>query len=371
MSTKSFEELFRRAAQRSAERSIKSNSSFRSVMPMLRHDVPTFIEAPHDWDKPDSDIVFCGFPYEGIRPRDTRTMIEPGIPLENTVYARDGAFEAPDAVRRHSLHYSLAHGPGLHHYEIDPEFCLAANISISDAGDLPVDLTAPTGSMLHEASDQLGTIIGADRVPILMGGDDITPYVGLRAVARQRKSRIAVIKFDAHFDLCWEPRYWAGSQWARAMEAGYLLPEDLAIIGIRGFRNPSVFGEVAHELGVRYWTLPAIGEKGIVACVHEAVDAVTGQADFLYLSFDVDVMDPAFLPAQKYPEPAGMTAREAVRGLRAAVAAGPTLCGFDLACLAPRYDVNGLGCQLAARFAVEVISSHAYRRSSALQANPE
>ena len=256
----------------------------------------------------------------------------------------------------------LVHGPGIHHYEIDPEFRLAENISISDAGDLPVDLAVRTEAMLHDASDRLGAIIGANRIPILLGGDDITPYVGLRAVARQRQARIAVIKFDAHFDLCWEPRYWAGSEWARSMEAGFLRPEDLAIIGIRGFRNPSVFGEVARELGVRYWTLPMIDEKGIVACVREAVDAVAGQADYLYLSFDVDVMDPAFLPAQKYPEPAGLTAREAVRGLRAAVAAGPPLCGFDLACLAPRYDVNGLGSQLAARFAVEVIASHAYRR---------
>ena len=362
MSMPSIEERFRKAAQRSAERSLKASSSFRSVIPILHDDVPTFIEAPHDEDLANSDVVVCGFPYEGIRARDTRTMIEPGVPLENTVYARDGAWEAPDAIRRHSLHYSLVHGPGIHHYEIDPEFRLAENISISDAGDLPVDLALPTEAMLHDASDRLGAVIGADRIPILLGGDDITPYVGLRAVARQRQARIAVIKFDAHFDLCWEPRYWAGSEWARSMEAGFLRPEDLAIIGIRGFRNPSVFGEVARELGVRYWTLPAIDEKGIVACVREAVDAVAGQADFLYLSFDVDVMDPAFLPAQKYPEPAGLTAREAVRGLRAAVAAGPPFCGFDLACLAPRYDVNGLGSQLAARFAVEVIASHAYRR---------
>ena len=362
MSTPSIEERFRKAAQRSAERSLRASSSFRSVVPVLHDDVPTFIEAPHDEDLPNSDVVVCGFPYEGYRARDTRTMIEPGVPLENTVYARDGAWEAPDAIRRHSLHYSLLHGPGIHHYEIDPDFRLTESISVSDAGDLPVDLTMPREEMMHSASDRLGAIIGADRIPILLGGDDITPYVGLRAVARQRKARIAVIKFDAHFDLCWEPRYWAGSEWARSMEAGYLRPEDLALVGIRGFRNPSVFGEVAREFGIPWWTLSAIDEKGIVSCVREAVDTVAGQADFLYLSFDVDVMDPAFLPAQKYPEPAGLTAREAVRALRSAVAAGPPLCGFDMACLAPRYDINGLGSQLAARCAVEVIASHAYRR---------
>ena len=364
MSTPSIEERFRIAAERSAARTLKSGSSFRSVVPILHDDVPTFIEAPHDEDLANSDVVVCGFPYEGYRARDTRTMIEPGVPLEHTVYARDGAWEAPDAIRRHSLHYSLVHGPGIHHYEIDPDFRLTDSLSISDAGDLPVDLAVPTEAMIHAASDRLGEIVGAQRIPILLGGDDITPYVGLRAVARQRKARIAVIKFDAHFDLCWEPRYWAGSEWARSMEAGFLRPEDLAIIGIRGFRNPSVFGEVAKELGISWWTLPAIDEKGVVTCVREALDAVAGHADFLYLSVDVDVMDPAFLPAQKYPEPAGLTAREAVQGLRTAVAAGPPLCGFDLACLAPRYDVNGLGSQLAARFAVEVIASHAFRRSA-------
>ena len=218
MSPPSIEERFREAAHRSALRSLKASSSFRSVVPILHGDVPTFIEAPHDADLADSDVVVFGFPYEGIRARDTRTMIEPGVPLENTVYARDGAWEAPDAIRRHSLHYSLVHGPGIHHYEIDPEFCLADNISISDAGDLPVDLAVPTEAMLHDASDRVGAIIGDARIPILFGGDDITPYVGLRAVARQRKARIAVIKFDAHFDLCWEPRYWAGSEWARSME---------------------------------------------------------------------------------------------------------------------------------------------------------
>ena len=112
MSMPSIEERFRRAAKRSAERSLKASSSFRSVLPIVHDDVPTFIEAPHDEDLANSDVVVCGFPYEGIRARDTRTMIEPGVPLENTVYARDGAWEAPDAIRRHSLHYSLVHaGP--------------------------------------------------------------------------------------------------------------------------------------------------------------------------------------------------------------------------------------------------------------------
>ncbi|MGI9331580.1 MAG: arginase family protein [Gammaproteobacteria bacterium] len=359
----SIEQRFKAAIGRSTQRSMSRTGLFRSVVPVLHDDVPTFMEAPHEHDAPDSDVIVFGFPYEGIRARDTRTLIEPGVPLENTLYARDGAGQAPDWIRRNALHYSLVQGPGLYAYELDPEFCVAEHISISDAGNLPIDLEVPAAELMHESSDRILERLGAERVPIILGGDDITPYVGLRTVSRQRQTRIAVIKFDAHFDLCWEPRYWAGSAWARSMEAGYLDPSNLAIIGVRGFRNPAFFGEVARELGVSWWTVTDVARNGMQACVRAAIERACDGADYLYLSFDVDVMDPAYLPAQKYPEPAGLTSREAVAGVRTAVLEGPPLCGADIDCLAPAYDCNGLGGQLAARLMVEAIAACAYKRA--------
>ena len=363
MSMPSIEERFRKAAQRSAERSLKASSSFRSVIPILHDDVPTFIEAPHDEDLANSDVVVCGFPYEGIRARDTRTMIEPGVPLENTVYARDGAWEAPDAIRRHSLHYSLVHGPGIHHYEIDPEFRLAENISISDAGDLPVDLAMPTEAMLHDASDRLGAVIGADRIPILLGGDDITPYVGLRAVARQRQARIAVIKFDAHFDLCWEPRYWAGSEWC-AVDGGRVP----ATGGPRHHRHPrlsqsSVFGEVAGSSAYAIGRCRRSTRKvSWLVFGRRSTPSPARRTSSISRSTS-DVMDPAFLPAQKYPEPGWLDgarsksadcARPWRRGRRFAASTWPVWRRGTMSMdWAP---------SLPPRFAVEVIASHAYRR---------
>lgn len=82
----------------------------------------------------------------------------------------------------------------------------------------------------------------------------------------------------------------------------------------------------------------------------------------VYLTFDIDVVDPAFCPAQKYPEPAGLTAREAVAAVRAIGTAVPLL-GFDLCCLAPRYDTRvGTGRQLAARLFAEALGTLAWRR---------
>jgi len=354
-------QAFLTGIERAASRPVKAARFFRSVVPVLPSGAPTFMEAPHSYDAPDSHVVVVGFPYEGIRARDTRTMVQPGVPLEHTPYARDGAWQAPDHIRKWSLHYAMTHGPGLHHFELDHDYRVGDALTVSDAGDLPARLEGPTGPVVHEAVESLSEIIGASRIPILLGGEDITPYVGVSAVARQRRKKIAVIKFDAHFDLCWEPRYWAGSAWARCMEEGTLDPENLAIIGIRGLRNPTFFAEVARELGVHFSTISDIEANGIVHCVRTAIDKISQGADYLYVSFDVDVMDPAFLPAQKYPEPAGMTSREAVNAIRTAVIEGPPFCGFDIDCLAPAYDVNGLGGQLAARLAFESFATHGYR----------
>jgi len=88
---------------------------------------------------------------------------------------------------------------------------------------------------------------------------------------RQRKQRVAVLKFDSHYDLAWEPRYWAGSQWARCFEGGYLDPANFAEIGIRGTRNSLAWHEAARELDIGIWTLQDVEEKGIRQCVRGAL----------------------------------------------------------------------------------------------------
>jgi arginase family enzyme len=108
-----------------------------------------------------------------------------------------------------------------------------------------------------------------------------------------------------------------------------------------------------------------VEEKGIRQCVREALARICRGVDALYLSLDLDVIDPAFLPAQKYPDPAGLTAREILQALRLAIEEGPPVIGFDMACLGPDFDINGLGAQLAARCAVEVIGGLGWKRAQA------
>jgi len=111
--------------------------------------------------------------------------------------------------------------------------------------------------------------------------------------------------------------------------------------------------------------LQDVEEKGIAQCVREALARICRNVDALYISLDLDVIDPAFLPAQKYPDPAGLTAREILQALRVAIDEGPQVVGFDMACLGPDFDINGLGAQLAARCAVEVIGGLGWKKSQA------
>jgi arginase family enzyme len=353
------ERRFRTALDRAAQSRYRFD---RRVLRILHGDVPTFMEAPPRAEVERPDIVVVGVPYEGVKIRDRFTFVPATASLQEPIYARTGADKAPDAIRRNSVYYSLDHSGGLFP-ERGRGFRIADAVALCDGGNMPIDHAVPAEETLHEAADRITAMLGEGAVPIVLGGDDTVPYVGMRSVARQRARRFSVIKLDSHFDLSWEPRYWAGSQWARCMEAGYLAPENFALIGIRGLRNANMWHEIAEELGVRYWTMQEVEEKGIAAVTRAAIAAVTPGTDALYLSLDLDVVDPAFLPAQKYPDPAGLTAREVLRALRIAVDEGPPLAGFDMACLGPDFDVNGLGAQLAARCAVEVIGGHAWRKA--------
>ena len=241
----------------------------RRVERILYDDVPTFMEAPYAEEAPDADVVVVGLPYEGVKILDPRRFLPAQATHQAAIYSRTGATGAPAAIRRNAIYYSLDHSGGLMP-ERGPDFQIADWIKVADGGDIRIDYEIDAETELHRAGDRIERLIGRDKVLILLGGDDTIPYVGVRSVARQRKQRIAVLKFNSHYDLAWEPRYWAGSQWARCFEGGYLDPANFAEIGIRGTRNSLAWHEAARELNIGIWTLQDVEEKGIRQCVREA-----------------------------------------------------------------------------------------------------
>jgi agmatinase len=149
-----------------------------------------------------------------------------------------------------------------------------------------------------------------------------------------------------------------------------LEPSNLCPIGIRG-KTLGGWGTVVEALEVPFRTMADIDRDGIIETARYALRAATEGVDALYISFDVDVVDPAFQPGQKLPDAAGLTAREVMLALRTLVAESPVpLAGFDVAEYSPHYDLRHHGAVMVARSVVEVIGGLALRKATAAVGMP-
>lgn len=327
----------------------------RTMARILRDDIPTFIEAPlaeRASDLAGADVVFLGLPYEGVKLLDPVTYAPPlaSAAPEGSVYYRSGADEGPASIRRHSVFYSLRHGRGLLP-EVGRDLVVLDHLRLMDYGDVRV-VPGDVEETFLRAHEKVADILAAGAVPIVFGGDHSVPIPVLQVLAGKLTGKLGIVAFDSHFDLSLEPKYWAGSQWARAFELGVVEPQNFVEIGIRGGRESLSDKYVADELGITYFTMADVDDLGIASVAREALELAAAGTEAIYVSLDIDVVDPAH-GGQKYPDPAGLSAREVLRALR--VLGASRIAGFDICCLAPRYDLQGHLSQLAARAAVEIV----------------
>lgn len=314
--------------------------SERRLARMLHNNGPTLFEAPLA-DQDLSGVVLLGVPYEGVLVGDRHTLYPPGSPPPESFYARHGADAAPDAVRQTSVIYSLEHDGGVA-AELDFA-CLSDELRIVDAGNHSL-----------ESCEQLArSVAAAGGITVAIGGDHLVPLPLIRGLQQGRLRRLAVVVLDSHLDLHAAPPLWAGSQWRTLIDEGHLQPSDLTILGPRGVRHSSSEIEYARQHGVHIVPLRGLDERGLTAVCSDLAGRLQ-EADGVYVSLDIDVVDPSFCPAQKYPDAAGLAPREVLAVIRAAAAA-TTFAGFDLCCLSPRYDEGQRGALLAARFALEAV----------------
>jgi agmatinase len=333
----------------------------RRAESLLRPGVPTFAETPPVavQDASEYDAVVYGIPFEGFVVKDPRTFYPQGTApaAGSDAYSRPGSYDAPAAIRAASTIYSLDHSNGLM-----PERGLVIGdlLRVADAGDAAVGEQHPD-QLLEWVPDQIAAIVAGGAIPLVIGGDHLIPLFSIGGIFKATGKRLGVICYDSHLDLSWEPRYWAGSQWPRLMELGALNPENLVQIGIRGLRNSAFWEAASAELGVRYFSMAEVMQLGLEEVGRRAVQRALDGCDLLYVSVDVDAFDPAALPAQKYPEPGGFTARELIYSLRQVIGDADTLAGFDFCELGPAYDYQSTGAAVAARCFVEVLGALAER----------
>jgi agmatinase len=251
-----------------------------------------------------------------------------GIPFDTATSYRAGARFGPEAIRSASA-LLRRHDPALGVDSLD----MAA-----DCGDVA---TTP-GNVLRtidQIADQVKTFADAGVPTIALGGDHSVTLGELRAHAAVR-GPLALVLLDAHADT-WDSYYgeriFHGTQFRRAVEEGLLLPERSLMAGMRGPLYDAADLDSARELGFALLPgeeLRALDAAGYTSRVQEHV----GDAP-AFLSFDIDVVDPAYAPGTGTPEVGGLTSAEALGFLRAL--AGIRFAGFDVVEVSPPYDGPG------------------------------
>lgn len=268
-----------------------------------------------------------------------------GVPFDSGVVYRPGARLGPAAIR--------AGSKLIRPYNAWTDTLPFDSRQVADAGDIactPFAIDQAIAEIEHAAK---ATLERAGHL-LALGGDHTIALPLLRATAA-RFGPVALVHFDAHLDT-WDSyfggaRYTHGTPFRRAAEEGLLQLDRSVHVGTRGPQFSAADLAADASLGFQLIDGQAIDGRGVGAIAAEIRARVGGAA--VYLSFDIDVLDPAFAPATGTPEAGGWSSREAIavlRGLR-----GLQLVGGDVVEVAPAYDHAEITAIAAANVTFEML----------------
>ncbi|MEO8456413.1 MAG: agmatinase [Chloroflexota bacterium] len=267
-----------------------------------------------------------------------------GVPMDMSTLYRSGARFGPRAIRDASGQLRPHHWDGA---LVEPPF---DKLRVVDYGDFDV-YPGYIEQTLEHLGREFSVIADAGVFPVVLGGDHGTTLPVLRALHKQH-GQMSLVHFDAHPDY-WpgvpERPYHHGTVFRRAHEEGLIDPNASVQIGIRGSISSNLVDE-ARAAGFHLLTASEFAEQGVAATLAD----IRARAKLpVYVSLDIDSVDPAFAPGTGTPEVAGLTSREIVdlvRGL-----SGLQLVGFDVVEVAPAYDSAEITALLAANLVYEFL----------------
>jgi agmatinase len=223
-----------------------------------------------------------------------------------------------------------------------------------DAGNIAFPPFDPN-AMREAVAAEVGTVLAAGAVPFLAGGDHSIALPALRALAKKH-GPVAVVHVDAHLDTSgpevWGATHHHGTPFRHAIEEGLIERERLVQVGLRGPWGTAGDGDVSLAHGARHVTAEEVQARGMAAVAAEVRERVYGRP--VYVSFDIDAVDPAFAPGTGTPVPGGLTSREALQLLRGL--AGVHLAGMDLVEVCPMLDHADLTSLLGAHMLFEGVA---------------
>lgn len=311
------------------------------------------------------DITFTGVPRCDLDDpttwADAQAVII-GAPFDSGTSYRSGARMGPMALR--SCDYSEHTGSRPHlSLRVDP----LLDLGVVDAGDVEM---APTeiAKSLDALRKAVHTVAAAGRIPVVLGGDHTVAQPDITAVAEHLGfGRVAVIHFDAHADtgdIQFGSLYGHGLPMRRLIESGAVPGEKFLQIGLRGYWPEPPELQWMAEQGMRCYEMAEIARRGMDAVLTEALAIAADGADGVYLSVDIDVVEPGLAPGTGTPEPGGLSGRELLDAVRR-IGREANLVGVEIVEVAPAYDHADVTAMLGNRVVLEALSGIARRRADA------
>ena len=257
-----------------------------------------------------------------------------GAPVDMSVGMR-GAGEGPAAFRRNLGSLGSGYLPHMH-----VGVAWKRELIAVDYGNAPIDMLSVERSM-PLVRRMVREIAETGAIPVVIGGDHSLEYPNVAGVADvYGKANVGVIHFDAHFDASTPINGHLishGQPIRRLIEDGHVLGKNYIQVGLRGYW-PDEDGFIwMRENQLRYHTMAEIERDGWDTVIARVLDEARDGPQYLYISFDVDVLDPAFTPGTGTPAPGGLMPREVFPLLRN-LCAENNLVGFDLVELNPLVD---------------------------------
>jgi agmatinase len=319
-------------------------------------------ETYEDFDLPSyvGPTTFMNLPWitdpAELRSRNVDVAIV-GAPFDDAVSHRSGARFGPRAIREAQYTSGSIHSLQL---GIEP----FEHVTVVDAGDANIvpAWIERSHAMIHR---KVLEVAATGAIPIVFGGDHSITWPSATAIAEVRgAASIGIVHFDAHADTAnddWGVLAGHGTPMRRLIESGAVDGRNFVQVGLRGYWPPVETFEWMRAHGLRYHFMTEVEERGAEAVIDDAIAEALDGPDAIYLSLDIDVVDPGLAPGTGTPEPGGFLTRELLRAIRRIVGS-VELAAMDIVEVAPPYDHAETTAMIANRAALEAISALAVKR---------
>mmetsp|Transcript_68967 Transcript_68967/g.165502 ORF Transcript_68967/g.165502 Transcript_68967/m.165502 type:complete len:410 (-) Transcript_68967:122-1351(-) len=311
----------------------------RSISMMSRGELPhyaginTFLKAPYVEDMKDVgryDAAVVGAPFDG-----------------GTTY-RPGTRFGPQGIRKISALYTP--------YNFEMGVDLREQMTLCDVGDI-FTIPANIEKTFDQISNAVAYIGASGAMPIILGGDHSIGFPTIRGLASVTSKRIGIIHFDRHADIQefdMDERMHT-TPYFHATNIPNVPATNLVQIGIGGWQVPREALQYMRERKTNVVTISDVERLGVEKVAEMALDAAWKDADAVWLSYDIDSIEAACVPGTGWPEPGGLTPREAIKLVGAVAKEG--LCGMEVVEVSPPYDHADVTALMGLRLIVEALGS--------------